>query len=141
MTGVTSGAGTAYPSGAPEFTPGFMWDSCYSIFSFMCMCCWSCLSFCTFSFGHCVVFFLDIRILISSLVSFGPCVVFFLDIRILITSLWYLQTLLTLTTLTSICRCITWNNIQSNLYWEVTFGTKKNWAYKTGDLLKEVQFI
>jgi len=22
-TGVTSGAGTAYPSGAPEFTPGF----------------------------------------------------------------------------------------------------------------------
>ena len=33
-----------------------------------------CLSFCTFSFGHCVDFF---------------------DIRILITSLWYLQTLLT----------------------------------------------
>jgi len=23
MTGATSGAGTAYPSGAPEFTPGF----------------------------------------------------------------------------------------------------------------------
>jgi len=23
MTGITSGAGTAYPSGAPEFTPGF----------------------------------------------------------------------------------------------------------------------
>jgi len=23
MMGVTSGAGTAYPSGAPEFTPGF----------------------------------------------------------------------------------------------------------------------
>jgi hypothetical protein len=23
QTGATSGAGTAYPSGAPEFTPGF----------------------------------------------------------------------------------------------------------------------
>ena len=30
--GVTSGAGTAYPSGAPEFTPGFYWGSVYSIF-------------------------------------------------------------------------------------------------------------
>ena len=28
-----------------------------------------CLSFCTFSFGHCVVFFFDIRILIAPLVS------------------------------------------------------------------------
>jgi hypothetical protein len=27
MTGVTSGPGTAYPSGAPEFTPGFLWGS------------------------------------------------------------------------------------------------------------------
>jgi hypothetical protein len=31
-TDATSGAGTLYPSGAPEFTPGF---SCYSIFSFI----------------------------------------------------------------------------------------------------------
>ena len=31
MTGATSGAGTAHPSGAPEFTPGFQWGSCYSI--------------------------------------------------------------------------------------------------------------
>ena len=38
-TGVTSGAGTAYPSGAPEFTPGFKWGSCYAIFSFLCMFC------------------------------------------------------------------------------------------------------
>ena len=29
MTGVTSGPGTAYLSGAPEFTPGFLWGSCY----------------------------------------------------------------------------------------------------------------
>ena len=36
---VTSGAGTAYPSGAPEFTSGFQWGLCYSIFSFMCMFC------------------------------------------------------------------------------------------------------
>ena len=28
-TGPTSGAGTAYPSGAPEFTTGFYWGSCY----------------------------------------------------------------------------------------------------------------
>ena len=25
MTGATNGAGTAYPFGAPEFTPGFWW--------------------------------------------------------------------------------------------------------------------
>ena len=39
MTCATSGAGTAYPSGAPEFTTGFQCGSCYSIFSFMCMFC------------------------------------------------------------------------------------------------------
>jgi len=37
--GATTGAGTAYPSRTPEFTPGFRWGSCYSIFSFMCMFC------------------------------------------------------------------------------------------------------
>ena len=31
-TGVTSGAGTSYPSGEPEFTPSFLQGSCYSIF-------------------------------------------------------------------------------------------------------------
>ena len=35
---------TAYPSGASEFTPGFEWSSCYSIFSFMCMFVDRCLS-------------------------------------------------------------------------------------------------
>jgi len=55
-----------YPSGAPEFTPGFEWGSCYSIFSFICifcrylvvLCCWPlcCLSF-------------DLRILITHLIS------------------------------------------------------------------------
>ena len=28
-----------YHSGAPEFTPGFQWGSCYSIYSFICMFC------------------------------------------------------------------------------------------------------
>ena len=31
--------------------------------------------------------------------------------------------------------------IQSSMYLGVTFGTKKSWSFKTGDLLKEVQFI
>ena len=30
---------------------------------------------------------------------------------------------------------------QSNLFYEVTFGTKRKWSFKTGDLLIEVQFI
>jgi hypothetical protein len=41
---------TANPSGAPEFTTGFKWGSCYSIFYMD-----RCLSFCTFSFGQCAV--------------------------------------------------------------------------------------
>jgi hypothetical protein len=74
-TDATSGAGTAYPYGAPEFTTGFWWGSCYSIFSFMYICFVDrCLSFCTFSFGHCVV--------CSS------------SIYVLWLPLWYLQTLL-----------------------------------------------
>jgi len=31
-------------------------------------------------------------------------------------------------------------NLQSNLHKEVTFGTKKKWPYKTGDLLKRFNF-
>jgi hypothetical protein len=34
-----SGARTPSPSGAPEFIPGFLLGSCYSIFSFICMFC------------------------------------------------------------------------------------------------------
>ena len=34
-TGVTHGTGTAYLSEASEFTPGFQWGSCYSVFSFI----------------------------------------------------------------------------------------------------------
>ena len=36
-TVVNSGAGTAYPSGAPEITPGFWWGLCYSILRVMCI--------------------------------------------------------------------------------------------------------
>jgi hypothetical protein len=38
-TGVSSGAGTVYPSGTPEFTLDIYWGSCYSILSFRCMVC------------------------------------------------------------------------------------------------------
>ena len=67
----TSRAGTAYPSGAPEFNPGGrVTRSIVLCVRFVP----PCLSFCTFFFWplHCLFFF---------------------DIRILITSLWYLQTL------------------------------------------------
>ena len=67
---VTSGAGTAYPSKAPGFTPGFQWGSCYSIFSFMC----KVLQIAVCPFGHCVV-------RSSSIYGFGL-------------PNWYLQTLL-----------------------------------------------
>ena len=69
-TGATSGAGTAYPSGAPEFTPDILWGSCYSIFSFICMFCRSLFILLFFFFWPlCCLFFFDIRILITPLVS------------------------------------------------------------------------
>ena len=55
-TDATGGAGTAYPSGAPEFTPCFYWGSCYAIFSYMSMFVDRCLFLNTFfSFSHCIV--------------------------------------------------------------------------------------
>ena len=54
-TVVTSEAGTTSPSGAPEFIPGYKWGSCCSIFSALCYVD-HCLSFCPFSFGHCIVY-------------------------------------------------------------------------------------
>ena len=39
MPGVTSGAGTAYPSWSPEFTPIVWWYLCCSIFRFLCGVC------------------------------------------------------------------------------------------------------
>jgi hypothetical protein len=31
-------------------------------------------------------------------------------------------------------------DVQLHLYYEITFKTKKKWPYKTGHLLKDVQF-
>ena len=51
----TDGAGTAYPFGAPEITPGL--SRVRVTRSLVLYVCFAdrCLSFCTFSFGHCVV--------------------------------------------------------------------------------------
>ena len=54
-TGATSGAGTAYPSGAHEFTSRLLWGSCYLIFSCMCMLCRSLIVLPYFFFDNCVV--------------------------------------------------------------------------------------
>lgn len=43
-----------YPSGAPEFTPGFCYDLCCSIFNCLCSVL-QIIVFCTFSFGHSVL--------------------------------------------------------------------------------------
>ena len=67
--GATSGAGTAYPSRAPEFTPSFQWGSCYSIFNFMRMFCRSLFVLQYFFFWPLFcLFFFDIQILITPLV-------------------------------------------------------------------------
>jgi hypothetical protein len=57
----TSGAGTAYPSGAPEFTPGF--HGVRVTLSLVLWVCFvdRCLSFCSFTFGHIIVLFVPLR--------------------------------------------------------------------------------
>ena len=70
ITGITSGTGTAYSSGAPEFTPGFRGVRVTQSLV-LCLC----------FVVRCLFFF------------FCPlCCLSFFDLRILITSLWYLQT-------------------------------------------------
>ena len=61
-TGADSAAGTAYPSGAHEFTPGFKLGSCYSMFMF-CRSLFVLLYF--FFWPLCCLFFSDIQILIT----------------------------------------------------------------------------
>jgi hypothetical protein len=52
--GVTSGAETAHPSGAPEFTPVFC-GVCVTRSYILYLCFVDrCLSVCSFSFGHCI---------------------------------------------------------------------------------------
>ena len=95
-TSTTSGAVTAYTSRAHEFTPGFKWGSCYSIFSFMCMFCRS-LFF--------LLSFLLLAIVLSVLLRFTDydypfdiIKLFFLTklveiYMLLLIPLWYLQNL------------------------------------------------
>ena len=52
-----------------DFTPGFQWGSCYSIFSFMCMFCRSFCFLLSLFFDNFVVSFIGIYILITSLAS------------------------------------------------------------------------
>ena len=78
--GVTSGAGTAYPSVAPEFTHDFQWGSCYSIFSFICMFCRSLFVLLYFFFGPlCCLFFFYIQILITPLVFSNSSYICFVE--------------------------------------------------------------
>jgi hypothetical protein len=66
----TSGAETAYPSAALEFTPNFYWGSCYSILSFIFMFCRSLFVLLYFFFWPLyILFFFDLWILITPLVS------------------------------------------------------------------------
>ena len=67
--GANHGAESAYPTGAPEFNPGFQWGLCYSIFSFMCMFCRSLFVLLYFFFWSLCCLFFDLWILITSLVS------------------------------------------------------------------------
>ena len=96
-TGVTSGAGTAYPSEAPEFIPDFQWGSCYSIFSFMCMFCRSLFVLLPFYFWPLFcLFFFDLRIPITPLVSsnsaqFYVCMHITYKIKMLIKFVSYLR--------------------------------------------------
>ena len=65
-TGVTSGVGTVYPFGAPEFTIDFEWGSCYSTFSFICMLCRQLFVLLYFIvWPLCCLSFFDLRILIT----------------------------------------------------------------------------
>ena len=70
MLSYVRGAGTAYLSGAPELTPGFQWDSYYSILSCICMFCRSLFVLLYFFvWPLCCLFFIDIRILITPFAS------------------------------------------------------------------------
>jgi hypothetical protein len=74
----TSSAGTAHPSGVPEFTPGFSGVR-VTRFLVLCVCLVDrCLCFCPFSFGHCVIcpssicgFWLLLWYLVTPLISNG----------------------------------------------------------------------
>ena len=70
MTGATSGAGIVYPSGAPEFTPGFSGVRVARSLDFCALFYWSFFVLLTLFYWslYCLSFF-DLRILITPLVS------------------------------------------------------------------------
>ena len=73
--------GTAHPSGAPAFTHGFQWGTCYSIFSFMCM-------FCRSLFFPFVLFLLTIVLSVllrfmDSGYTFGIFILFLVDYKVM----------------------------------------------------------
>ena len=76
MTGATSGAGTVYPSGAPEFIPGFSGVRVARSLDFCVLFDRSIVFLLTVFYWllYCLSFF-DLRILITPLVSFGHCIV------------------------------------------------------------------
>ena len=118
-TGAPSGAGTAYPSGARDFTPGFQRGSCYSFCSFMCN------VVCPFSFGHCVVctssiyrFSLPLWYLQTPFTTFSGLSIFNCLCCIL---LLYSLTLIQISTLTSISNIIPLFSVFSELRSEVIF--------------------
>ena len=56
--GVTNGAGTSKPSGAPQLNASFLWGTLYSLFSFLCsVLCIIVCPFVSFSFDHFASFF------------------------------------------------------------------------------------
>ena len=76
MTAASSGAGTTYPSGSPQFTPVF---SGVRVTQSLVLCvCFvdRYLSFCTFFWPLCYLFFFDLLILIA---PFGICKLFLIN--------------------------------------------------------------
>ena len=70
-TDATRGPETSHHSGAAEVIPGVLSHSCCSIFNFLGRFCRSHLFFCPISFGHYIVCYssIDLLLLVTSLVS------------------------------------------------------------------------
>ena len=78
-------SGSVYPSGAQAFTPGFLWGSCYSIFSFKCMFCRSLFLLFPFVIRFKCMFYRSLFVFLSFFLWPLCCLSF--DLRILITLL------------------------------------------------------
>ena len=81
--------------GAPDFFPGFWWDLCYSIFSFLFSVLSTIVCLCVIFFlPLCYLSFCDLQLLITSLVSFCHYIIYLSVIYSFWLPLWYLQTFL-----------------------------------------------